>query len=257
MLKDSLPAACRAFRGTHEPGAVDPSRDHRAGCEACSAWARRLAFVPQVRQEHALPRGLAERLRRIPQQEVVCRDVDRLMAATRAGVHGGPAELAACQHLDTCARCAAVFAAIAQAMKAARPRPMPQSLLDRLREVTKTSRVPRLLIDLDVRWAVAASIMMGLLLQPVAPTLASAFRAADARLGARAAQWIDDGSSGGRAALDRVGGIAADGLDHGAERLNRYGATWKDLYSRSRRTFAVKTGSPDETNPERGDRDGQ
>lgn len=205
-------------------------------------------LLDAARHERPMPAALAERLRAIPRERAVCRDVDRLFGAARARARGGPADAAAVAHLKTCARCETIYGAIAAAIRdAAREHPLPARLLDGLRGLARRRPVPRIFGELDLRWALAASVMMGILLQPLAADAGIWVRQARHGAGARAVALVDGSGDGAEAAIGGLRRLAKTGYDAGSERLVAYGATWKELYDKSRRVFAP---GPNDNDPD-------
>lgn len=130
------------------------------------AWIRPVHREGLVRTEgqRPLPAALQDRLRIIPQQMVVCRDVDRgwaelarqeLAPGTAAGLR---------HHLARCERCAAVYATLETAVLEP-PRPLPGTLTFRLHALGRSpapkARVPAFVRD--IRYAAAASYLGALL----------------------------------------------------------------------------------------------
>lgn len=123
--------------------------------------------VPELEPSAAL----LERLRALPQQVVLCRDIDRRwneLLETDDSVRRAPAELATLRgHVDACERCQTVFAALATAADLPRLE-LPAKLVFRLPAVAR--QLPRQQLQLprslrEPRWALAASLLMALALQ--------------------------------------------------------------------------------------------
>ncbi len=134
--------------------------------QAVTAW----SGVPELEPSAAL----MERLRALPRQIVLCRDVDRrwneLLETDGAGPAPKPVSsemVALHRHVDACARCQTVVAALEAAVHLPRLE-LPARLVFRLPAVARKKprqqqRLPRSLRE--PRWALAASLLMALALQ--------------------------------------------------------------------------------------------
>ena len=234
------PAACRRFREAFDPStrSVD---DHRRECEDCTTWATRVTATvaaSATASTPALPPSLAARLRAIPRHEVVCRDVDRMTRAARAQAQDETPESAVLEHWAGCARCRAVYAALSVTM-AARPPKLSAGIRRSVRQVARDHVVlpfvPRILRELDWRWAAAASLLVGLLLQPLSGDAATATRTLRLRAESTVADWVAQGSARRQAWWQAVEESSARGREAFGQRADAYGETWKKLYQRTRR----------------------
>jgi|GEM_PF-4368608 hypothetical protein len=114
--------------------------------------------------QRPLPATLQDRLRIIPQQMVVCRDVDRGWAELAREELAPGAAAGLRDHLACCERCATVYATLEAAVLEP-PRPLPGTLTFRLHGVPRSrpakARVPAFIRD--IRYAAAASYLGALL----------------------------------------------------------------------------------------------
>jgi len=115
---------------------------------------------PQARRP--LPEGLEKKLRSIPSQVLLCRDVDGHWAEWGAGELRGPEVRQIQDHLADCDRCRKLCAALGAVQASAqKPLPLPAHLRVRLRRVpAPRQRIPWWLGD--IRFALAASYLLAL-----------------------------------------------------------------------------------------------
>ena len=208
--------------------------------------------VSAARGAVPMPSSLAARLRRIPTEVVVCRDVDRLISATRQRARGRQQEAAVERHMDDCARCRQVYGVLQVAFaEAARPVPFP--LLARLRRVARRPRVPRAFFEVDLRLATAASLLMGLLLQPVASEVANATRWATGQTRTVSTQWL---SSGGSRVWDWGRRGAEQGLEGGTSAMRAVDRSWQWVRTGTEQIFSRSLTSMERLIERQGDIDG-
>ena len=122
-------------------------------------WLRAVTPLEPTLRQKPLPERLAKQLRRIPDQEILCRDLDGRWTEWNAGEPEGIEGRKVGDHLAACERCRSLWAVLV----AARPEPalLPVQLRARLRGVsTPRRRAPWWLSD--VRFALAASYLLAL-----------------------------------------------------------------------------------------------
>ncbi len=147
-----------------------------------------------------MPDALRRRLRDIPRQEVLCRDVDRLYRHVRARAWAGgdadAADTAAERHLAECPRCRQLYATLADAFNL-RPVPLPRRLARSLRQV---ARHPERLLPIwiaDTRYAAAACYLLAAVALSLAGDASALFRDTGATVSSKAQVWVDEGEARG------------------------------------------------------------
>ncbi len=186
--------------------------------------------IADARATAPMPAALADRLRRIPVEVVDCRDVDRLPAGARQRARGRRADPAVTRHLETCARCRQIYAVLQAAMVPA-PQSLPSMLRARLRRIirrppVRRPPVPRAFFEVDFRLAAAASLFLGLLLQPVASEVAGLTRWTTGQASSVSVRWMDSGARTG-GFMWRIGHrTARRGLDSGATAVRAVDRGW-------------------------------
>lgn len=123
------------------------------------AWLQIGWTTPAPRlEDDPLPPALRARLGAIPEQELLCRDVDGLWAPWLAGrLAGKPEESQVREHLEGCRRCRSLCGVLAEARQDVQP--LPATLAVRLRGLTDTRPALPWWIA-DTRFAVAACYLL-------------------------------------------------------------------------------------------------
>ena len=226
MLKDrvTLKDSCRLFRDRFQPGQRDP---HCEACADCARWAELLESSISTEARRPLPPGLRQRLQDIPQNEVACRDVDRLYRATldrarpRAGGRSG--DPAGERHLASCARCGELYSTLYSAF-AARRLPMPVRLARRLKDI---ARHPERLVPWwisDTRYAAAACYLLATLTLALAGDASAVFRDTTATVSSKAQVLAATGEDRGAEIWDAVAASLSSKLGEGWHHAARYTA---------------------------------
>ncbi len=184
--------------------------------------------IAAARTTAPLPAALAAKLRRIPAEVVVCRDVDRLVPAARQRARGRAADPAAERHLEGCDRCRQTYGALQAAFRPVK-RLTPQKLWARLRHIARRPMVPRTFYEVDLRLAAAASLFLGLLLQPVASDVAMMTRWTTGHAASVSTHWLDSSAQTGSVMLQVGHEGARLGLDGGATAVRAVDRGWRWL----------------------------
>jgi hypothetical protein len=129
-----------------------------------------------------LPPGLTRRLQAIPQQVVLCRDIERLYAEARnraAKRTNGEApamarEPAASEHLTNCSRCQHLYNVLSSVLLEP-PQPLPQRLFPRLTALAQRPSCPPSRWLQDARYAAAVCVLIATLLTLVVEDATAAF----------------------------------------------------------------------------------
>lgn len=208
--------------------------------------------------QRPLPEGLRQKLRAIPRQEVVCRDVERLYRATRSRAHEAAEDSdgAAHRHLEGCARCSELYGTLDAAF-ATRPRPMPQRLTRRLAAI---ARHPEQLLPLwirDTRYAAAACYLAASLTLALAGDASAIFRQATASVSTKAQTLVDAGEAKGFEAWGAATSSVGRGIGRGWHEVARYSSSMERLYAGTVRTIGATTREllPDRQRSVEGDND--
>ncbi len=173
-----------------------------------------------------MPDALRRRLRDIPRQQVLCRDVDRLYRHVRARAWAGDdadaaVDTAAERHLAECPSCRRLYATLASAFNP-RPMPLPRRLARSLRQV---ARHPERLLPIwiaDTRYAAAACYLLATLGLSLAGDASALLRDTGATVSLQAQVWVDEGEARGLAALTTAATTVGKGVDDGWKTANRY-----------------------------------
>ena len=231
MLNDS----CRRFRDGFEPHSevIDL---HRRRCSDCDLWARTLEEALERPSQSALPTGLASRLRSIPENTVLCRDVDRLYRASRRRAAGDsdPATLdrAALDHLASCSRCRKLYGVLESALLET-PLPLPDTLEPRLVAVQRANPwVPPGWIR-DVRYAAAACLLLAATLSFAVGDASAAFQRARSTLNEHTVNLVEVGEERRETTWKRItqdmAELSEEAYVQGRQGLHRFNASWREL----------------------------
>jgi hypothetical protein len=127
-----------------------------------TGWFHRTPKAPREGAE-SLPESLRSRLLSLPQELVLCRDVDRQWAELLAGELEEAKAQGLRRHAADCQRCGLLLATLGTAREDREP--IPKALLTRLR-VPLRARRPAPWWVVDVRFALAASYLVALVALP-------------------------------------------------------------------------------------------
>ncbi len=209
-----------------------------------------------------MPDALRQRLRDIPRQEVLCRDVDRLYRHVRARAWAGgdadAADTAAERHLAECPSCRRLYATLASAFNP-RPMPLPRRLARSLRQV---ARHPERLLPIwiaDTRYAAAACYLLATLGLSLAGDASALLRDTGATVSSQAQVWVDEGEARGLEAWEAAEATVGKKVDDGWKAADRYRIHCETLVIGVLRTLDTETrelisGRP---RPVEGDRNGR
>ena len=243
---------CEDVRNAFEPRVADEVLEaHRHACLDCDAWATKLDALVTGESSRVLPGRLRDRLRAIG-DGVICGDTERLYTATRRKAHAGADDPAVEEHLESCARCAAIYGALGTTFDA-RPRPLPAALRDRL--VGLVARPEREALPWWVRdknLAVAASALLTFTLSLFGGEATALVQSARLELSSRATEVSTEvattvaaeGEVRRRALLevkDNVETAVATGLAEGRARLDRAKKPPLELWQKARRQVGIAT----------------
>ncbi len=187
---------------------------------------------PPGEPSRPMPDALRQRLRAIPDQEVLCRDADRLYRAARArawaeGDGEGTVDAPAERHLEECPRCRELFATLASAFN--RPVPLPRRLARGLRAI---ARHPQRLLPIwiaDTRYAAAACYLLAAVALSLAGDASALFRDTSATVRSKAQVWVDQGETRGLDAWNAAATTFGRGVDDGWNIATRYGASCEEF----------------------------
>lgn len=210
-----------------------------------------------------MPDGLRQRLRSIPSQEVLCRDVDRLYRTARARAFAGDGaevavDAAAERHLEACPRCHELYATLACAFNLRRL-PLPRRLARGLRQV---ARHPERLLPIwiaDTRYAAAACYLLAAMALSLAGDASALFRDTSAAVGSKAQVWVDEGEARGLEAWRSTAASVDRKVDDGWQTATRYGASCESFFIDVFKTVETTTRQliPGRQRPVEGDHDGR
>ncbi len=209
-----------------------------------------------------MPNALRQRLRDIPKQEVLCRDVERLYRAARTRAFAGTAEVAidapAERHLEACPSCRQLYATLASAFNL-RPLPLPHRLARGLRAIT---RHPERLLPIwiaDTRYAAAACYLLAALALSLAGEASALFRDTSATVSSKAQVWVDESEARGNEAWKATTATFSRGVDDGWHTATRYGVACEKFFTSVFKAVETTTREliPGRERPVEGDPDGR
>lgn len=150
-----LNLACHEYRSHFLPGSV---HGHRSSCAACDTWAERVERTMTPGPDLDMPSGLAERLRRIAQEED-CRWVLETWRDLIDGLLPIDQKTRLERHIEGCERCRETVAALQSFVEAAQM-PLPDRLSQKLRAIpSNEKRRPPIWVR-QTRYAAAASYLL-------------------------------------------------------------------------------------------------